>query len=316
MNSQRVLILLSLFVVFSSLAVTAQGPDDTYRFAYDQGFTEGEISGRTDKQNNVGYDYSKWTEFLLAERGFDEKKHDPEVYSVAFRRGFKDGYENGYNNPVPDLRRAAIAEAGETSPSSTGHSDSPDWIIPGGTRIIVRILDPLSTEMNNQGDKFMAELTEDFELSEDLVIREGTKVYGTLSHLKRAGRIRGRAEMELHFSRIEISRGYSISLNAELAGLILDSRLGVESEDGTATRKSGVKGDLGRIGASAGIGAIIGVITGGNGSRIGSGAIVGAAGGLVGTILTRGDDIHLLSETEVIIRLVDDLHIPKDKIVN
>ena len=162
---------------------------------------------------------------------------------------------------------------------------------------------------------FRAELAEDFDLSGGDVIPEGTRIYGTISRLKRAGRIRGRAEMELQFSRIEITRGYSLSLNAQMIGLIQKTGSRVGSGDGTITQESGVRGDMGRIGASAGIGALIGVITGG-GSGAGKGAVVGAAGGLVGTIITRGDDIHLLSETEVIIRLVDDLSVPKNRIAN
>jgi type IV secretion system protein VirB10 len=262
-----------------------------------------------------GYDYSKWPGFLIADKGFDGSAHDPEVYSVAFRRGFKDGYENGFNNPVPDLRNAVESSAGDSPPSPESVSGSPDWIVPGGTRLIVRILDPLSTEFNSQGDGFISELAEDYELSEGALIREGTRIYGTISHLKRAGRIRGRAEMELQFSRIEISRGYSLSLNAKMVGLIQNPMRRIESEDNTITQNSGVKGDLGRIGASAGIGALIGVITGGGGGA-GRGAVVGAAGGLVGTVITRGDDINLLSETEVVIRLADDLNVPKDRIVN
>ncbi len=123
MNSQRDWFLFILFVVLSTLALSAQGNDDTYRYAYDLGFTEGEISGRSDNQNNGGYDYSKWPEFLLAGKGFDETKHDAEVYRVAFRRGFKDGYENGYNNSVPDLKRAATGEAAGMTP---GSADLPD----------------------------------------------------------------------------------------------------------------------------------------------------------------------------------------------
>lgn len=42
--------------------------------------------------------------------------------------------------------------------------------------------------------------------------------------------------------------------------------------------------------------------------------MVGAAGGLVGTVLTRGDDINLLTETELVVRLVDDLNVPKEEI--
>ena len=315
MKSLRVFILLVIFVGFSSLAVTGQESEDTYRFAYDQGFTEGEIAGRSDKQGGEGYDYSKWPGFLLAEKGFDENNHDPEVYNVAFRRGFKDGYENGFNNPVPDIKMSSAAKSGDTPPSQGPVSDSPVWIVPGGTRMMVRILDPLSTEFNYQGDSFRSELAEDFDLSDGAVIPEGTRIYGTISRLKRAGRIRGRAEMELQFSRIEIARGYSLSLNAQMIGLIQNTGSRVGSGDGTITQESGVRGDMGRIGASAGIGALIGVITGG-GSGAGKGAVVGAAGGLIGTIITRGDDIHLLSETEVIIRLVDDLSVPKDRIAN
>lgn len=315
MNSQKVLILLVVLVILHCPAVIGQGKEDTYRFAYDQGFTEGEIAGRADRQENEGYDYSKWPEFLIAEKGFDEAAHDPEVYSVAFRRGFKDGYENGFDNPVPELRRSGEARAADTPSPADDFSDNPDYIVPGGTRLIVRILDPLSTEFNSQGDGFISELAEDYELAEGVVIREGTRVYGSISRLKRAGRIRGRAEMELQFSRMEISRGYSLSLNAKMVGLIQNPMRRIESEDSTITQNSGVKGDLGRIGASAGIGALIGVITGGGGGA-GRGAVVGAAGGLVGTVITRGDDINLLSETEVIIRLADDLIVPKERIGN
>lgn len=314
-NLKRILILTALFFVLPCASIAAYGTDDTYRIAYDKGFTDGEISGRSDRQNGDGYDYSRWPEFLAAGGDDARQDYDPEVFNVAYRRGFKDGYENGYNDPYAGLSQPRPAESQENKASLGNLPESPEWILPGGTKIMVRLLDPLSTEINNQGDRFIAELAENVELSEAVFIPEHTRIYGEISHLKRAGRIRGRAEMELQFNRIEISRGYSLSLNAEMVGLIQNPMRRIESEDGTVRQDSGVKGDLGRIGASAGIGALIGVITGG-GSGAGKGAIVGAAGGLVGTVLTRGDDIHLLSETEVVIRLVDDLNIPKNRIDN
>jgi len=312
MDIRRVL---TILVLLGALVLPLAGQDsgDTYRFAYDQGFSDGEISGRADRRNNEGYDYSKWPEFLLADRGFDAGIHDPEVYGVAYRRGFKDGYENGYNNPVPDLRRDSPLHGGEGDGETVPSAGSPGWVIAGGTVITVRLLDPLSTEMNHEGDNFLAELAESVKLSESFSLPEGTRIHGTISRLKRAGRIRGRAEMELHFNRIEINRGYSLSLNAEMVGLVRDPRNPVESENGTVKQNSGVKEDAGRIGTSTGIGALIGVITGGV-AGAGKGAVVGAAGGLVGTILTRGDDINLLTETEIIIQLVDDITIPKDRL--
>lgn len=313
MNSHRVLILLLLGAFYLSLPLQGQGSGDTYRHAYDQGFSDGEISGRKNRRDNEGYDYSKWPAFLLAENGFNDQIHDPEVYRVAYRRGFKDGYENGFNNPEPEVHRAPISDERPQPRAVEPRTESSGWIVPGGTKIVLRLLDPLSTEMNNQGDGFQAALAEDIELSDEAAILEGTRVYGIVSRLKRAGRIRGKAEMELQFNRIEIRPGYSLALNAEMVGLIQNPRNRAVSESETITQESGVKGDIGRIGASSGIGALIGVIAGGAGGA-GKGAVVGAAGGLVGTVLTRGDDINLLTETEVIIRLVDDLSVPKEEI--
>jgi len=305
-------ILLLLLLVLPLATLKSQGSSDTYRFAYDQGFTEGEAAGRSDRNENQGYDYSRWPSFLTAESGFDEQVHDREVFSVAYRRGFKDGYENGYNNPRLESQSASQASGETASEPLEENPATDDWILPGGTKMIVRLLDPLSTELNNQGDEFVAELAEDVVLTEFFFIPEGTRIYGVVSHLKRAGRIRGRAEMELQFNRLEIRRGYSIALNAELVGLIQTPRSKVETEDGTLTQESGTSQDAGRIGASSGIGALIGAITGGA-VGAGKGAIVGATGGLVGTILTRGDDINLLTETEVVIRLAEDLRFPKER---
>ena len=312
----KVMILLVYCLAFLLAALPVQGMEDTYRIAYDQGFTDGENAGRLDRRENDGYDYSKWPEFLVAGDEIAGSEHDLEVFNVAYRRGFKDGYDNGYNNPYSVSGVASDSREPENFENGGGDPGrSPESIIPGGTKIIVRLLDPLSTELNKQGDRFIAELAEDVTLSDGSLIPEYTRVYGVISHLKRAGRIRGRAEMELQFSRIEIKRGYSLSLNAEMVGLIQNPRRRIESQDGTIKQDSGVKEDLGRMGASTGIGALIGVITGGV-SGAGKGAIVGAAGGLVGTVLTRGDDINLLSETEVVIRLVDDLRVPKEGIDN
>lgn len=305
-------ILLPLLVfLFLASPLWAQGSSDTYRFAYDQGFTEGESAGRSDRNGDQGYDYSRWPSFLLAESGFDEQVHDREVFNVAYRRGFKDGYENGFNNPQSESSSdPALSREADSAPEEEG-SGRDDLILSGGTKMIVRLLDPLSTEMNNQGDEFVSELAEDVVLNEGVFLPEGTRIYGVVSHIKRAGRIRGRAEMELQFNRLEIRRGYSIPLKAEMVGVIESPRNRVEAEDGTITQDSSVKKDAGRVGASSGIGALIGAITGGA-VGAGKGAIVGATGGLVGTILTRGDDINLLTETEVVISLVEGLRFPEE----
>jgi uncharacterized protein YcfJ len=120
--------------------------------------------------------------------------------------------------------------------------------------------------------------------------------------------------MELQFNRLEIRPGYSVSFKAEMVGLSRVQVRDVETNESVITKESEVNKDAGRIGVSSGIGALIGVITGGA-AGAGKGAIVGAAGGVVGTILSRGDDIRLLTETEILIQLVDDLELPREEFV-
>ena len=76
----------------------------------------------------------------------------------------------------------------------------------------------------------------------------------------------------------------------------------VKDEEGTIQGKGSKSSDLKRVGGGAGIGALIGVLTGGGkGAKIG--AAVGAIAGGAGTLATRGNDIVLYPDTELVIRL-------------
>ena len=123
---------------------------------------------------------------------------------------------------------------------------------------------------------------------------QGAILEGRVTRVKRPGRVKGVAELQLSFSQIRMPDNRSGNIAAELVEVMNTGR----GDEGEVDREGGVRGkdstkdDISKVGAATGIGAIIGAITGG-----GHGAAIGAAiGGAVGTggvLSKRGKDIHL-----------------------
>ncbi len=123
----------------------------------------------------------------------------------------------------------------------------------------------------------------------------GATVEGRVTRIKRAGKMKGTAEMQLSFESIHMPDGRSTGFNADVVELI---NTGNSDEAGTVDSEGGVKGkdstkdDVSKVGASAGIGAIIGAIFGG-GKGAAIGAVIGGAAGTGSVMTKRGKDIRL-----------------------
>ncbi|MCL6480943.1 MAG: hypothetical protein K6U02_04385 [Firmicutes bacterium] len=152
--------------------------------------------------------------------------------------------------------------------------------VPAGTTILVRMIDSVDSEKNQIGDRFRASLEEDLVVDGVVVAPKGTDVYGRLTEVKEAGRIAGRSELKL-----------------ELTDLLIGQQLHpiVTSDYGVAGESRG-KDTAKKVGGAAAIGAIIGAVAGGGkGAAIGAG--VGAGAGTAIQVLTRGQQVHVPSET-------------------
>jgi type IV secretion system protein VirB10 len=279
------------------------GQPDTYRQAYDSGYEDGQTAGTQDRISRKPFDFANNPSYQDGLRGFKTGSHDRDVYIVAYRRGFEDGYEEGYG---------LVENKGETPPDSpslqsntqTGILGQPTNrnIIPTGTEIKTRLLETLSSRRNERGDEFYVEVLEPVKIEQTVSIPRGTRIHGTITYVKRAGRIKGRSEMNLKFDEMEFPDGNKIPIDATVASI--EERADEEVKDGEGTiQGQGTKGkDAKKVGAAAGLGALLGVLGGGGkGAKIG--AATGAVAGLAGVLATRGDDIVLYSETELILRM-------------
>jgi hypothetical protein len=152
--------------------------------------------------------------------------------------------------------------------------------LPSGTRVTIRTVDAIDSNRNHVGDQFTATLDQALYVNDALVAPRGAYVYGRLEEIKESGQLSGRAQLRLSLT--------GISLRGQTYPLV--------SGDYQLSGKSRSTGTAAKVGGGAVVGALIGAaVGGGKGAAIGAG--VGAGAGTAAQIATKGDQIHVPSET-------------------
>ncbi len=163
----------------------------------------------------------------------------------------------------------------------------PELVLPAGTMIMVRLIDPLSSDRNKAGDGFTAVLDQPLVAQGWVVARRGQTVVGQVAAAQQAGRVQGVSQLAMELTEIIAVDGGQMPVRTEL----------VQSSAGTSHER-----DAAEIGTATGIGAVIGAAAGrGEGAAIGAGA--GAAAGIAGVLSTRGRATELYPETVLAFRL-------------
>ena len=304
---------LSFALLFFCSVPLALGAD-TYREAYDSGYKDGFRSGKQDREQKRRFDLANRKAFQSANRGFDETRHEEDVYALGYRRGFEDGYEQGYGlmrgetgYPVSHPLEA------DSSPQRRDPIPPPERkegtdSMPAGTRVRVQLLDSISTRRSERGDEFRVEVIEAVKIGGKSLIPKGTRILGTIGRVQRAGRVSGRAKMNLQFDEIHFADGSRHPFPATVVSIRRGSAK-VKDREGTL-QGSGSRGrDARTVGTVSGIGGLVGVLTRGRkGAAVG--AATGAIIGLARVMTRRGRDIQLHPYTELTIRLNRKVFVP------
>jgi hypothetical protein len=165
-------------------------------------------------------------------------------------------------------------------PGPTYRSFSNTVTVPVGTRLVVRTVDAIDSDKNRVGDKFQATLDQALYVNDIIVAPRGADVYGRLEEVKEAGHIEGKSQLKLALTGIVIN-GQTVAISTG------DYELSGKSRGANTAKK---------VGGGAALGAVIGALAGGGkGAAIGAG--VGAGAGTAVQIVTKGDQVHVPSET-------------------
>ena len=295
----------------------AQGQTTALERGYRTGYSDGYTAGYKDIADGAARNYQNKEDYQRADRSYNDVWGPVEDYRDGYQQGFEAGYTAGYerqqfNSSLPaGLRKRgnagtvavdANAPAANDAPTTTDDTTvapSGSLAIPRNTILALELLTPLSTDASQRGDRLQARVIEPSQYA-------GYIVEGRIAEVRRPGKVKGVAELQLAFDQIRSNDNRSATLHADLIEVspVGNDDTEIDTEGGVKGRDS-TKDDAAKVGAASGIGAIIGAIAGG-GKGAAIGAIIGGGAGTAGVMTQRGKDIRLVRGQHLKIRTSTD----------
>lgn len=198
---------------------------------------------------------------------------------------------------------ASGVPGGSATSGPAAETGSKTFTVPPGTKILLSLKSEISTRAAMPGDS--AYFVSDFPVVENgaVVLPAGMYVKGYIDHVQRPGKVKGRAQLQMHFGSIIFPNGVEVALPGSLDKVPGSNGAQVKNSEGTVEQGSSVGQDAKQITGTtllgAGVGSLAGGGTGNAGMGAGIGAGAGAAIGVLTTLLTRGNDIVFPSGTTV-----------------
>jgi hypothetical protein len=244
---------------------------------------KGTYVGGTDTRISfrVGSSVQQYAVADVSSLKFDDRESAAPTRSPGFAERAPENAPAAYA-PTPSAQSPApnSTPVPSATSSSIPRTTSQSVVVPSGTQITVRTIDAVDSDKNHPGDKFQASLEQPLVVNDVTVAPKGTSVYGKLQQVQEAGQLTGKSQLRLALTGIVIN-GQTYPLS---------------SGDYEVSGKSRGKSTATKVGGGAALGAVIGAIAGGGkGAAIGAG--VGAGAGTAVQVVTKGDQVHVPSET-------------------
>lgn len=188
--------------------------------------------------------------------------------------------------------RAVISSAPRTPEPK---APAPDFVVPVGTHILLRLTNSVNTKRTVAGDKVYLQTAMPIFVDRKLIIPIGSYVTGTVTESKEAGRVKGRSGLNLRFENLTLPNGISRDFRSRADSV--DTSGKVDKTEGRIEGEGNKAGDAKTVGkttaAGTGVGTIAGAAAGHLGMGAGIGAGAGALAGLAGVLASRGPEVVL-----------------------
>ena len=179
------------------------------------------------------------------------------------------------------------------------------YTVPAGTKVLLQLRSAVNTKSAKPGDGVYLVSTFPVVVGNRVMVPPGVYVQGVVDRVERAGHVKGRSQLDMHFTSMIFPNGTVVEIPGMVNSLPGASKQTVKKDgEGTIEQAS----DKGRnAGKTAEIaiptGATIGSIGGLDGGHPVAGGLAGVGAGLatVGlvSLFTRGADVNIESGTQV-----------------
>lgn len=181
-----------------------------------------------------------------------------------------------------------LAAAQQAAPASEAA-----YTVPPGTKVPLSLINTVSTKHSEKGDRVYLETAFPVVSANRIVIPAGSYVAGTITQIKKPGRVKGRGELYVRFDSITLPNGVTRDFRARVGGVDGQAQGELDKSEGMVKSEGNKAGDAKIVGEAAGAGASVGAIAARSAMGAGIGAAAGAAAGLIGVLATRGPDAVL-----------------------
>ena len=172
-----------------------------------------------------------------------------------------------------------------------------EFTITTGTKVPLSLINSISTKHSAEGDRVYLESVFPLLVNGRIVVPVGSYVAGTVTQLKKPGRVKGRGELYVRFDSLTLPNGVTREFHGRIGSMDGNAKDELDRAEGKVRSEGNKSGDARTVGEAAAAGASIGVIAGGAaghyGMGAGVGAAAGAAAGMIGVLTSRGPDAVL-----------------------
>lgn len=179
----------------------------------------------------------------------------------------------------------------DAPPSAAGYT------LTSGTKVPLSLINSVSTKHSAEGDRVYLETVFPVLVDGRIVVPVGSYVAGTVTQIKRPGRVKGRGELYVRFDSLTLPNGVTRDFHGRIGQMDGNSRSVLDRSEGKVQSEGNKAGDARTVGEATAAGASIGVLAGNAaghaGMGAGIGAAAGAAAGMVGVLFSRGPDAVL-----------------------
>jgi hypothetical protein len=222
-------------------------------------------------------------------------------------------------SPAPAQAAAQQSEPATAAPASTSAAPAPDTVqpapvsppgpktytVPAGTKVLLQVRSAINTKSAKAGDGVYLASTFPVVVGNRVMIPAGVYVQGVVDRVVRAGRVKGKAQLDMHFSSIIFPNGTVVEIPGMVNSLPGAKQQTVKNDGEGTIEQSGDKarhaGEVAKIAIPTG--GTIGSIGGLESGHPIAGGLAGIAAGLATTgvvaLFTRGADVDIASGTQV-----------------
>ena len=216
----------------------------------------------------------------------------------------------GSPSQAPAVNASAVAPANDSSSQNgaatpEANTAKKTYTVPAGTKVLLTLRSAVNTKSAKPGDGVYLASAFPVVVGNRVMIPAGVYVQGVVDRVERAGHVKGRSQLDMHFTSIIFPNGSVVEVPGLVDNLpgakkqhVKDDGEGTIQQDGDKTRNMGKVAAVsvptgGTVGSIGGLES--GHPLGGGLTGIGAGV---ATAGLV-ALFTRGADVNIEAGTQV-----------------